>query len=202
MRKIFTILLFLISITVFADQVTTQNSVNSIPNVDTQYQQKIDQLQQSQTALTKQLQDLQQNVHDLQTQVTTLQQNNNRWQTYIASLKSTFAPFWTYSATSPLYDKLLKFAIWLTSVITIILFFSLLTVSNKKPQTPKTSTDSKIDDYDFLGSREGLAAKLDLAQAYINMEQTDLAKKLLEEVLAEGNMEQKELAKKMLTSIK
>ncbi|MET0848920.1 MAG: FimV/HubP family polar landmark protein, partial [Pseudomonas sp.] len=56
-------------------------------------------------------------------------------------------------------------------------------------------------DFDFLSGTDEVATKLDLAQAYIDMGDTDGARDILNEVVAEGNAGQKSEAKEMLSHL-
>jgi FimV-like protein len=73
------------------------------------------------------------------------------------------------------------------------------------PVAPKPTLSEEIDDiedeYDYLGSREGIAAKLDLASAYIDMGDIDQAMNVLNEVINHGNEEQQYAARQILSAI-
>ncbi len=56
-------------------------------------------------------------------------------------------------------------------------------------------------EYDFMGSSEGVAAKLDLVRAYIAMGETTAAKEAISQVLRLGNTEQRQEAKSLLNAI-
>jgi pilus assembly protein FimV len=56
-------------------------------------------------------------------------------------------------------------------------------------------------DFDFLSGTDEVGTKLDLAQAYIDMGDTDGARDILNEVVAEGNAGQKSEAKEMLSHL-
>lgn len=71
---------------------------------------------------------------------------------------------------------------------------------NLKDDTSDTC-DSDTCDYDFMGSSEGIPAQLDLAQAYIRMNQIDKADMLLQEILQIGNTEQRKQAKSILLTL-
>lgn len=73
--------------------------------------------------------------------------------------------------------------------------------TSPKPQKTKPLDDEE-DEYDFINSAEGIPAKLNLARAYIEMENRESALKILEEVLAEGSQEHKNLATKLIKYIK
>lgn len=58
--------------------------------------------------------------------------------------------------------------------------------------------DLEEDEYDFLSGADEASTKLDLARAYLEMEDAEGARDILEEVLAEGNDEQKNQAQELL----
>ena len=57
------------------------------------------------------------------------------------------------------------------------------------------------DDFDFLSGTDEAATKLDLAQAYIDMGDSDGARDILKEVVSEGSDEQKSEAREMLSRL-
>ncbi len=57
------------------------------------------------------------------------------------------------------------------------------------------------DDFDFLAGTDEAATKLDLAQAYIDMGDSDGARDILNEVLTEGDEKQRGEAKEMLSNL-
>ncbi|MEC8102537.1 MAG: FimV/HubP family polar landmark protein, partial [Pseudomonadota bacterium] len=57
------------------------------------------------------------------------------------------------------------------------------------------------DEFDFLAGTDECATKLDLAQAYVDMEDVDGAKELLQEVIQEGNDAQKQEAKDLMDKL-
>jgi FimV-like protein len=61
---------------------------------------------------------------------------------------------------------------------------------------------SDESDYDLMGSKEGVAAKLDLARVYMDMNEGNKARELLQEVIANGNTKEKAAAEEMLKKIK
>lgn len=63
------------------------------------------------------------------------------------------------------------------------------------------SDDDIKDEYDFMGSTEAIPAKLDLAHAYIAMEDFKAARKVLRQVIASGNVAQQQEAKGILDKI-
>lgn len=79
------------------------------------------------------------------------------------------------------------------------------------PQTPNTpSANEEIDldqlaaaddEFDFLAGTDECATKLDLARAYMDMEDNEGAKELLQEVISEGSDQQKHDARALMDSI-
>lgn len=57
------------------------------------------------------------------------------------------------------------------------------------------------DEYDYLGSEEGIAAKLDLARAYIDMDDPDQAREALQDVLKSGDASQQAAARELLEQL-
>ncbi len=67
-----------------------------------------------------------------------------------------------------------------------------------------TEADAALDsddDFDFLSGTDEAATKLDLAQAYIDMGDSDGARDILNEVVSEGSAEQKSEAEEMLSRL-
>ena len=57
------------------------------------------------------------------------------------------------------------------------------------------------DEFDFLAGTDECATKLDLARAYLDMEDVEGAKGLLQEVMVEGSDQQKQDARALIDSI-
>jgi FimV-like protein len=71
-----------------------------------------------------------------------------------------------------------------------------------KRQEPKIDDDADTEkEYDFMNSQEAIPAKLDLARAYIAMEDFGAAKQVLKEVLQQGNSREQLQAKQLLGGI-
>ncbi len=64
--------------------------------------------------------------------------------------------------------------------------------------TEESPMDDMDDDFDFLAGSDETSTKLDLARAYIDMDDKDGAKDILEEVVQEGSDEQKQKAQELL----
>lgn len=63
------------------------------------------------------------------------------------------------------------------------------------------SLDDLDDDLDFLSGTDESETKLDLARAYIDMDDKDGAREILSEVIEEGNDEQRQEASKLMDSL-
>lgn len=70
------------------------------------------------------------------------------------------------------------------------------------PATVPPSTEANEGEYDFMGTNEAIPAKLDLARAYMAMEDHEAAKQVLTEIQKDGNAEQRAQAGKILESIR
>ncbi|WP_413705318.1 FimV/HubP family polar landmark protein [Pseudomonas sp. Pseusp16] len=77
-------------------------------------------------------------------------------------------------------------------------------LSNDIGEPTFTEADAALggdDDFDFLSGTDEAATKLDLAQAYIDMGDSDGARDILKEVVSEGSAEQKSEAREMLSRL-
>ncbi|EJM65389.1 FimV domain containing protein [Pseudomonas sp. GM49] len=77
-------------------------------------------------------------------------------------------------------------------------------LSNSIGEPTFTEADAALgddDDFDFLSGTDEAATKLDLAQAYIDMGDSDGARDILNEVVSEGSAEQKSEAREMLSRL-
>ena len=61
--------------------------------------------------------------------------------------------------------------------------------------------DGDDDDFDFLSGTDETATKLDLARAYIDMGDTEGARDILDEVIAEGNDDQQQEARELIANL-
>ncbi len=64
-----------------------------------------------------------------------------------------------------------------------------------------TGADDLDDEFDFLAGTDEVTTKLDLARAYIEMQDADGARDILDEVVKEGSEAQRTEARKMLSSL-
>lgn len=77
-----------------------------------------------------------------------------------------------------------------------------------EPQAPPSASVDSLssdldgdDDFDFLSGTDETATKLDLARAYIDMGDTEGARDILDEVVAEGNDAQQQEAREMISKL-
>ncbi|MGL4316179.1 MAG: FimV/HubP family polar landmark protein [Pseudomonas sp.] len=69
------------------------------------------------------------------------------------------------------------------------------------PQAAATADADMDDDFDFLSGTDETATKLDLARAYIDMGDTEGARDILDEVVAEGNDGQQQEARELIAKL-
>lgn len=86
-------------------------------------------------------------------------------------------------------------------ILAILLIVWLVLPSSKNSLDEDDSLVEDEDEYDFMGSVEGIPAKLDLARAYVDMDDSESAEKVLADVIANGTAAQKKQAKTILTEI-
>uniref|UniRef100_UPI0035651B13 FimV/HubP family polar landmark protein n=1 Tax=Pseudomonas sp. TaxID=306 RepID=UPI0035651B13 len=67
--------------------------------------------------------------------------------------------------------------------------------------TPQGADLDGDDDFDFLAGTDESATKLDLARAYIDMGDTEGARDILDEVIAEGNDGQQQEARELIANL-
>lgn len=89
------------------------------------------------------------------------------------------------------------------ALLIILVVLTALVLLRRKTQKAAVSNahDDTEDEYDFMGSREAIPAKLDLARAYLDMDDTVAAHKVLKEVLREGDGDQQKTASDLLKKI-
>lgn len=75
------------------------------------------------------------------------------------------------------------------------------TLETTRTAPPEATIEMPRMSDDFLGD-DAVATKLDLARAYLDMGDSDGAKSMLDEVMAEGNDKQKDEARKLLAEIR
>lgn len=90
---------------------------------------------------------------------------------------------------------------WMSAVAALIVLLVLLVVlrkTTKKKEKLVAEMDDTEGEYDYMGSAESMPAKLNLAHAYIKMENFSAAKEVLQEVVQKGREEQKVAAQELL----
>ncbi|MCH9644627.1 MAG: hypothetical protein K0U29_04615 [Gammaproteobacteria bacterium] len=88
----------------------------------------------------------------------------------------------------------------LLAVILLMLMFRKRVPSTVSANIAEDEVDTK-DEYDYMGSSEAIPAKLDLAHAYIAMEDFTAARKVLRQVIISGDEKQQAEANKMIDNI-
>ncbi|KPJ68057.1 MAG: hypothetical protein AMJ43_01220 [Coxiella sp. DG_40] len=159
-------------------------------NFDQQYQTRLADLNQQNMALQNQIQQLQQRVNELHNniiQLKKLPQFSLLLNKYIKNIR--FAKVE--------YLPLIFFAI-----ATLLFIIWLILYRRKKMIQQIIISDDTKSEYDFMSSKEGIQAKIDLAHAYIDMGDKENARRVLNEIIAKGKISQRSEAKKLLKQIK
>ena len=145
---------------------------------DQQYQDRIADLDQHTLALQNQ-------INNLQNEINKLKQPSQAELFYV-NLQDSFGGYGLYVLGTIVAIILLLFIWWICPC-------------RKPKENKEEDTESE---YDFMGSNEGIPAKLDLARAYIDMDDKKSARKVLAEVTKKGNKEQQQAAQELLARIK
>lgn len=153
---------------------------DSLSKMDQQYQARLANIEQHNLALQNQITGLSQQLSTLQNEI-----------------------------NEPIYIKLrdslggygLYIAVGIIVVLFLLLFLWLSPSGTAKKTKAKIDKDTESE-YDFMGSSEGIPAKLDLARAYIDMGDNKAARDILDEIIKQGNKEQQEEAQELLARIK
>jgi FimV-like protein len=97
-----------------------------------------------------------------------------------------------------------QLSIWdiVLSALIIILFSMLFRVSRLiAASASKGASDEMEEEYNFMATEEAIPAKLDLARAYIQMEDTAQAAEVLNDILKCGDEEYTSIARELLASL-
>ena len=86
-------------------------------------------------------------------------------------------------------------------ILVLALLFLFIHPSANKETAEKIADDGTEEEYDFMGSPEGVSAKLDLARAYLAMQDYQQMREVLQAVLQQGNSQQKQQAQDLLDKI-
>ena len=101
-----------------------------------------------------------------------------------ASLIDNKSLFWDQVKSQWLAPNSLRVASIATILLVAIMLWILWTPKRKLAVVTETSEDSDLgDEYDFMHSQEGIPARLDLARAYIGMDDYESAKEVLFAIL-------------------
>lgn len=112
-------------------------------------------------------------------------------------------------ATQVLAQRIYKILITLFVLMSLMFLWLIWSNPTKQPKhqpvqpaqpTPELDTDEDENEYDFMGSVEGVPAQIDLARAYLQMGDRLAAEKVLNWVLQVGDAEQQATAKALLES--
>jgi FimV-like protein len=164
------------------------------------------------------LNDLKNQLNELQLQLSSvinILHDNTEFFTNRKSIENKFAELGGYSVSTYLGKN---FNLNSTNVanphleIGIALLISILVLGLIVESMPrrKSSANTYIseeiienpnDEYDFMGSEEGIPAKMNLARAYFDMGLPEKARKVLTEIAARGDSNQKEEARNMLLDL-
>jgi len=93
-------------------------------------------------------------------------------------------------------------------VLLLMILMMMVLSMRRRRVVPVASRDASAQDdddtkseYDFMNTNEAIPAKLDLAHAYMAMEDYPAAKQELEHILKAGTQEQKKLAQEMMAQV-
>ncbi len=140
------------------------------------------------TGLSQLVDDLQNNQSELQQRLGNLQQQINKQQYLLAGLASFMVILFVLTLIA--YRK--------KSLKTV----RAATLNPPEAIKPKEEENDTQCEYDFMGSSEAIPAKLDLARAYIAMEDYVAARETLAEIIGDGNSEEhRQEAKVLLAKI-
>ena len=93
------------------------------------------------------------------------------------------------------------FAVLMSGIILVLLFLLILIIIPSRKKT-EAARYPQGHDYDLMEGQGGIAAKLNLSRAYIEMGHESKAESMLYEVLSHGNDAEQEEAKNLLEKIK
>lgn len=94
-----------------------------------------------------------------------------------------------------------KYGLYAGIVLVLIVLTVVLRSRGKKSSSSHPVEADTGDEYDFMGSKEAIPAKLDLARAYLAMDDFASAKTALEEVMDNGSEEEQRQAQEILDEI-
>lgn len=100
----------------------------------------------------------------------------------------------------PISPDFLKISL---SIIVLLLILSTIYLRRLLNSSPKTEKlyDLEQDEYDFLGSADGIPSNIDLAHAYIAMGDTEKAKEILIQIAQVDNPKYSKQAQSILDEL-
>lgn len=172
---------------------------------DQQYQVRLGDLEKHNLDQQNQIDQLKQTLTQLQQQLTANQQQLVAVQEQDKPKGEFFTPYVT-AMRNYLGDTGFKIIVGIIVIILLLLIWWAFPgrhfQKEKAKDDIKKGHDPDVEgEYDFLGSKEGIPAKLDLARAYIDMGDKEAAREMLKEILEKGNTEQKEEARVLLSKV-
>ncbi len=159
--------------------------------------QRIDTIKDGETQLSDTVQKLQGVIRSLDQQVAELKSqsqhmmvaaNNGNW---VTNLKQQWGPtgFYGGMVAAAILLMMLAYMVWPKS-------------AGNRSKPARAGNAENQSEYDFMATSEAIPAKLDLARAYMAMEDYESAKGVCAEVFAKGDDQQKQQAQNILTDIK
>lgn len=170
-------------------QMQYQSVGKTLMTFDQQYQQRIAEIEKQNSTTQTQLKALQTQLTSLQSSVTQMQQKPSGFMSSVTA--------YIQSAEKAYGTNAIKMLLIAVTILILLLIFISIIRRRKKLHKLQQDLDTKSE-YDFMGSQEGVGAKLDLARAYIDMGDKQAAKAALEEVMQKGDEKQIAEAKTLM----
>lgn len=188
-------------------QQQTDQRIDVLNQEHTLLQSKLTQLGQVLAMLNQEVTQLNQQISHAQKELASNLSPQQQQQAAAANLSSSF----TQTLESSKTTQYVLYAILVLLVIVIMMLiprrggYKLQTVTESTGRSAAAANESDEndtrDEYDFMNSDEAIPAKLDLARAYMAMEDYKSARKVLDQVSKNGSAEQQAEAKTMLSKI-
>ncbi len=158
--------------------------------------QRIDNLKDSEASLEQNLQKMQHIMQLFDRQVQTIQAQQSEFlNSQNAKSTSTLAQFEQRWGGMALYATIL-----LACLLLLMLLWKIIPRRKVVAVKPTARVDSDSE-FDFMATSEAIPAKLDLARAYLAMDDYDSARNVVAEVANKGTGDQKQQARDLLSDI-
>lgn len=164
----------------------------AITNATEEYQTRLEMMEKQNQELQAKIDDLNSTVTHLKQEVLTVHRENA--QQHQPSTLTLF--LYSYKKYLPNFFDATELKLLAGLGLLLIVWWSYLNYKRKKLDVTFLRPN-----YDFMGGEEGADAKLDLARAYIDMDDKESARKVLSELLIQGNDKQKTEAQQLLKKI-